>query len=118
MARFAVIEDDKVTNIIVADSADALPGLTLIPAQDDTAIGDIYQDGVFSKPAPDRKAEILAEITGIKAFLTATDWILVKISEYEILGLDAQELKTEYHDTLTERNSKRAHMAELETELH
>jgi hypothetical protein len=115
--NYAVIKDNRVTNIIVAESADALPGLTLVEAADDTAIGDIYEDGEFSKPAPDRAAEIQAEIASIKDFLTSTDWILVKIAEYEILGLDTDALKTEYYATLEDRNAKRARIDDLEEEL-
>jgi hypothetical protein len=114
--NYAVITDNKVTNIIVAESADVIPGLTLVPAEN-AAIGDLYQNGEFIKPEPDRKEVIQAEISAIKTFLTATDWILVKIAEFEILGLDSAALKTEYHDTLTERNSKRERMNELESEL-
>jgi hypothetical protein len=115
--NYAVIEDGRVTNIIVAESADALPGVTLVEVRDDTAIGDIYEDGEFSKPAPDRAAEIQAEIADIKAFLTSTDWILVKITEYDILGLDAELLKNEYGTILEERNAKRARIDDLEEEL-
>jgi hypothetical protein len=117
MGRFAIITDGRVSNLIVADSADALPGVTLIEAEGDTAIGDIYQDGVFSKPAPDRRAEIAAEIGAIKAFLAATDWILIKIAEYNLLGEDTEALKTEYSEILTKRHSERSRMNELESEL-
>ena len=60
--RYAVIENNVVTNIIEADSADALPGITLIEALQYTAIGDVLTNGALpdnTPPEPD-PAEVLA----------------------------------------------------------
>lgn len=48
MATYAVIEDNKVTNIIEAENASDLPFLNLVPLQDGYGIGDNYNNGVFS----------------------------------------------------------------------
>jgi hypothetical protein len=115
--RYAVIDNSIVTNIIEAESADVLPGVLLVEATEDVVIGDLYLDGGFRKPPPDRQAEIEAEISAIKVFLASTDWILVKIAEYQILGLDIETLKTEYGETLEKRNTDRKRINELETEF-
>lgn len=48
MATYAVIENNKVTNIIEAENASDLPFLNLVPLQDGYGIGDNYDNGVFS----------------------------------------------------------------------
>lgn len=60
--RYAVIENNSVTNIIEAERADALPDLTLMAALDFTAIGDVLVNGALpdkTPPAPN-SAEVLA----------------------------------------------------------
>lgn len=44
---YAIIVNDKVDNIVVAESADALPNMTLIPLPDGFGIGDSYINGEF-----------------------------------------------------------------------
>lgn len=57
MAKFAVIKDNKVENIIIADSktvAEEVTGFTCIEYTDADAphIGLGYSNGVFEQPAP------------------------------------------------------------------
>lgn len=47
MATYAVIENNKVTNIIEAENASDLPFLNLVPLQDGYGIGDNYNNGVL-----------------------------------------------------------------------
>lgn len=51
MNNYAVIENGVVANVIVASGSDAVPGLTLVPANG-AQIGDLYQNGTFTKPQP------------------------------------------------------------------
>lgn len=52
MGRYAVIEGGTVANVIVADSADAVPGATLVEAPPEVAIGDTFDGTTFTRPAP------------------------------------------------------------------
>jgi hypothetical protein len=55
MANYAVVQNDKVTNVIVADSkeiAEQVTGLTCVEYTDENpaSIGWTYADGVFTAP--------------------------------------------------------------------
>ena len=77
MGRYAVIEDNKVTNIIEAAGPDVLPGVVLMEAPDWTAIGDVLVDGELPgappEPEPDPETERLARIAQIEADLHNID---------------------------------------------
>ena len=62
MAMFAVIKDDKVENIIVADSktiAEEVPGFTCIEYthENPARIGLGYSNGVFEQPIVEEPTE-------------------------------------------------------------
>ena len=50
--RYAMIDNNTVTNIIEADGPEALPGLTLLEALPTTDIGDVLIDGQLPQPEP------------------------------------------------------------------
>lgn len=50
--RAAIIEDDKVANIIEVDSVDVLEGVTLVEAPT-ASIGDLWDGERFINPAPE-----------------------------------------------------------------
>ena len=57
MKNFAVIENDTVVNVIVADTkeiAESVTLLTCVELTDEAVghIGDNYVDGVFTRPTP------------------------------------------------------------------
>lgn len=71
--KFAIIENGKVVNIAVSETA-------LEPnwiASDVAAIGDEYVDGQFKTPAPDTSLLAAAIRARRNAELSATDWTQV-----------------------------------------
>lgn len=55
MANFAIIRDDKVVNVIVADSQDEaarLTGADAIPTEGEPWIGWVLDNGVWVAPPP------------------------------------------------------------------
>jgi len=70
--RFMVIENGIAVNAILAESADAVPGLTLV--QSDTAsIGEVWDGQVFSLPPPPpaNKDKLAADIDAAVAAITS-----------------------------------------------
>lgn len=64
--RFMVIENGVAVNAILAESADAVPGLLLV--QSDTAkIGDLYDGQSFAPPPVDLPKARAAKVAEIKA---------------------------------------------------
>lgn len=58
--RYAIIENNTVTNIIEAEGPEALPGVTLLAALPTTDIGDVLIDGVLPLPPIPDPAVVLA----------------------------------------------------------
>lgn len=68
--RYAIIENDKVTNVAVADEPLADNWI----ASDSAQIGDTYADGKFTPPAPDYDAQWPVVRAGRNSRLAASDW--------------------------------------------
>lgn len=68
--RFAIIEDNKVANIAIADEPIADNWI----ASDTAQIGDSYADGKFTPPAPNIDAQWAAVRADRNARLAASDW--------------------------------------------
>lgn len=68
--RYAIIENDKVVNVAVSDTALESNWI----ASDTAAIGDNYKDGQFTPPAPDYDAQWAVVRAERNAKLAASDW--------------------------------------------
>ena len=49
----------------------------------------------------------LEKVSEAKAYLASTDWIVTKIAELQLEGVDVEPLKTKYADELAERKLMR-----------
>lgn len=105
--RFMVIENGVATNAILADSADALPGFTLV--QSDVAnIGDLWDGQVFTAPPPPPPV-VPQEITMRQARLVLLGAGLLSGVQTAIDGLpepqrSAANIEWEFSNTLQRRN--------------
>lgn len=68
--RYAIVENDIVTNVVVGDRPLAPDWIGSETAQ----IGDLYVDGEFAPPAPDYEAQWAIVRTQRNAKLAASDW--------------------------------------------
>lgn len=68
--RYAIVENDIVTNVVVGDKPLAPDWF----ASDTAQIGDLYIDGEFVPPAPDYDAQWAIVRTQRNAKLAASDW--------------------------------------------
>ena len=68
--RFAIIDNDVVVNIAIADAPIADNWI----ASDDACIGDLYSDGAFEKPLPDYEKQWAVVRAQRNAELAACDW--------------------------------------------
>ena len=68
--RYAIVENDIVTNVVVGDKPLAATWI----ASDVAQIGDLYIDGEFVPPAPDYDAQWAIVRTQRNAKLAASDW--------------------------------------------
>lgn len=70
-----------------------------------------YQQDIDAREAqtPEQNAQIELETRQQEAkwFLDSTDWVVVKISEAQIVGDDISGLLTQYSDVLTQRKEAR-----------
>jgi hypothetical protein len=71
--RYAIIEHGVVVNIALADEALAPNWIQ----SDNAVIGDLYVDGLFTKPLPDTSAAAAAIRAERDSLLTASDWTQV-----------------------------------------
>lgn len=108
MAKYAVIEEDKVVNIIEAENAEALPSLHLVLLEDGYGIGDSYIDGVFVDTS--QKDSLLAERADLMSKLNDLDYIGVKIAT-------GRATPDEYTDQIALMNQYAARINEIDAEL-
>lgn len=120
MATYAVIENNKVTNIIEAENASVLPFLNLVPLQDGYGIGDNYVDGVFSsgksleelEAEKEAKEQELAEVDKQLFDLMCQDFSN-RLQEVQTLP----EIKDEVINLMTRKDALTKEIASLEQEI-
>lgn len=120
MATYAVIENNKVTNIIEAENASDLPFLNLVPLQDGYGIGDNYNNGVFSnnknleelEAEKEAKEQELAEVDKQLFDLMCQDFSN-RLQEVQTLP----EVKDEVISLMTRKDTLIKEIASLEQEI-
>ena len=120
MATYAVIESNKVTNIIEAENASVLPFLNLVLLQDGYGIGDNYIDGVFSsnknleelEAEKEAKEQELAEVDKQLFDLMCQDFSN-RLQEVQTLP----DVKDEVLSLMTRKDTLMKEIASLEQEL-
>lgn len=120
MATYAVIENNKVTNIIEAENASDLPFLNLVPLQDGYGIGDNYNNGVFSsnknleelEAEKEAKEQELAEVDKQLFDLMYQDFSN-RLQEVQTLP----EIKNEVLSLMARKDTLTKEIASLEQEI-
>ena len=120
MATYAVIESNKVTNIIEAENASDLPFLNLVPLQDGYGIGDSYNNGVFSsnknleelEAEKEAKEQELAEVDKQLFDLMCQDFSN-RLQEVQTLP----DVKDEVISLMTRKDTLMKEIASLEQEI-
>lgn len=120
MATYAVIENNKVTNIIEAENASDLPFLNLVPLQDGYGIGDNYNNGVFSsnknleelEAEKEAKEQELVEVDKQLLDLMCQDFSN-RLQEVQTLP----EIKDEVINLMTRKDMLTKEIASLEQEI-
>lgn len=120
MAIYAVIENNKVTNIIEAENASVIPSLNLVPLQDGYGIGDNYIDGVFSngksleelEAEKEAKEQELAEVNKQLFDLMCQDFSN-RLQEVQTLP----EIKDEVINLMTRKDALTKEIESLEQEI-
>lgn len=120
MATYAVIENNKVTNIIEAENASVLPFLDLVLLEDGYGIGDNYVDGVFSdgksleelKAEKEAKEQELAEVDKQLFDLMCQDFSN-RLQEVQTLP----DVKDEVLSLMTRKDTLMKEIASLEQEI-
>lgn len=120
MATYAVIENNKVTNIIEAENASDLPFLNLVPLHDGYGIGDNYNNGVFSSnknleklgAEKEAKEQELAEVDKQLFDLMYQDFSN-RLQEVQTLP----EVKDEVISLMTRKDTLIKEIASLEQEI-
>lgn len=69
--RFHLIEGGRIVNTVEADSAAALPGAELIPADAGGQIGDLWDGEVFTAPPPAAAAKRITRLAFRNRFTAA-----------------------------------------------
>lgn len=120
MATYAVIENNKITNIIEAENVSDLPFLNLVPLQDGYGIGDNYDNGVFSsnknleelEAEKEAKEQELAEVDKQLLDLMCQDFSN-RLQEVQTLP----EVKDEVINLMTRKDMLTKEITSLEQEI-
>lgn len=102
---------DKSNNVFWFDDEQIEDGLS----KEMIEITEEEKDAIVESNIP--QPTIQDQIDQEKAYLSSTDWIVTKISDYQIRGNDISPLLVKYESELTERENARVAINNLELQL-
>lgn len=94
--RAAQIANGVVVNVVIVDAIEDLPDLVMI--SDEYGIGDLYADGVFSKPV--ESVPVPASVTRRQMKLALLQQDLLSAVEAAVLALSDPALTINWQDAL------------------